>query len=130
MAEELYPQDLSYHREHDWARVEGDDAVFGITWFAQDALGEVVYAELPALGAAVVGGEPYAELESVKAVSKVYAPVSGQVIDRNDLIIDEPDRINKDCYGKGWLVRIHMSDPAELDALLDAAGYVAFLEQA
>lgn len=130
MADEAYPQDLRYHKEHDWARAEGDEAVFGITWFAQDALGEVVYAELPALGAAVVGGESYAEIESVKAVSKVYAPASGQVTDRNELLIDEPDRVNSDCYGEGWMIRVHLSDPAELDGLMDAEAYEAFLDQA
>jgi glycine cleavage system H protein len=130
MAAEAYPQDLKYHSEHDWARVEGDEAVFGITWFAQDALGEVVYAELPALGAAVVGGQSYAELESVKTVSKVYAPASGQVIDRNEVLIDEPDKVNSDCYGEGWMIRVHLSDPSELDRLMDAEAYEVLLNQA
>jgi len=130
MADETYPQDLRYFKEHAWLRSEGADAVLGITWFAQEALGEVVYADLPALGTRVVAGQPYAELESVKAVSRVYSPVTGQVVDRNESLLDEPDRVNRDCYGDGWLVRVHLEDSGELDALMSADEYEAFLEEA
>ncbi len=130
MADETYPQDLKYFSEHDWLRVEGGDGVLGITWFAQDALGEVVYAELPALGSRVTAGHPYAELESVKAVSSVYSPVTGQVVDRNELLLDEPDRVNTDCYGDGWLVRVHLDDLAEPDTLMTAGEYQALLDEA
>jgi glycine cleavage system H protein len=130
MTAESYPQDLRYFKEHDWLRAEGEEAVLGITWFAQDALGEVVYAELPALGARVSAGEPFAELESVKTVSNVYSPVSGQIVDRNEPLLDEPQRINTDCYGAGWLVRVHLDDVAELDSLMTATEYQAFLGEA
>ncbi len=129
MTEETYPDDLRYFREHDWLRVEGDEAVLGITWFAQDALGEVVYAELPALGGSVNAGQPYAELESVKAVSPVYSPVTGQIVDRNEALLDEPDLVNSDCYGDGWLIRVHMDHAAETDSLMDADEYRAFLDE-
>jgi glycine cleavage system H protein len=130
MAEESYPQDLRYHREHDWARAEGDEATLGITWFAQDALGEIVYAELPEVGASVAAGEPYGQLESVKAVSDVFAPLSGEVVAVNERLADEPQLVNEDPYGEGWLVRIRMADPAELDELMDADAYRAFLAEA
>lgn len=130
MAEETYPDDIVYFREHDWVRVEGDEAVLGITWFAQDALGEVVYAELPAPGSTVSGGQPFGELESVKAVSDVYSPVTGQIVATNELLLDEPERVNTDCYGDGWLVRVRLDDGAEIDALMDAGEYRAFLEEA
>ncbi len=130
MAEETYPDDIVYFREHDWVRVEGDEAVLGITWFAQDALGEVVYAELPAPGSTVSGGQPFGELESVKAVSDVYSPVTGQVVATNELLLDEPERVNTDCYGDGWLVRVRLDDGAQTDALMDAGEYRAFLEEA
>ncbi len=130
MADETYPQDLRYFKEHDWVRVEGDEAVFGITWFAQDALGEIVYADLPAVGDEVTAGETYGELESVKAVSEIYAPLTGEVVDVNGRLEDEPQLVNEDCYGEGWLVRVRMSDPAELDELMDAEAYKAFLDEA
>jgi glycine cleavage system H protein len=130
MADETYPQDLKYFKEHDWVRVEGDEALFGITWFAQDALGEIVYADLPAAGDSVSAGETYGELESVKAVSDIYAPLSGEVVDVNAVLEDEPQLVNEDCYGEGWLIRVHLSDPAELDGLMDAEAYQQFLAEA
>lgn len=130
MAEESYPQDLHYYKEHDWAWVEGDEAVLGITWFAQDALGEIVYAELPAVGDEVKAGTPYGELESVKAVSDVYAPLTGEVTQVNELLEDEPQQVNEDCYGQGWLIRVHLSAPDEVGELLDADTYKAFLDEA
>lgn len=130
MADETYPQELKYYKEHDWVRVEDADAVFGITWFAQDALGEIVYVELPDAGASVNAGEPYGELESVKAVSDVFAPLSGEVIERNELLQDEPQHVNEDPYGEGWLIRVRLSDPAQVDELMDAARYRSFLDEA
>jgi len=130
MADETYPQDLRYHREHDWVRVEDEDAVFGITWFAQDALGEIVYAELPAVGDEVASGKPYGELESVKAVSDVLSPLTGEVVEVNDTLQDEPQRVNEDCYGEGWLIRICMTAPGELGDLMDADAYKKFLDEA
>jgi glycine cleavage system H protein len=127
MADANYPDDLLYHSEHDWARVEGDEATFGITWYAQDALGEVVYFDLPKVGAMVSSGEAYAEVESVKAVSDVYAPLSGEIVAVNEALADQPEAINEDPYGKGWLVRVKLSDPAEGDSLMDAAAYEASL---
>ena len=125
-----YPEDLLYHPEHDWARIEGDgQATFGITWHAQDALGEVVFFEPPAVGTLLTQDEPYAEVESVKAVSDVIAPLSGEVIEVNDALGEDPETINDDPYGEGWMVRIRLSDPAERDALLDAAAYVAGLAE-
>jgi glycine cleavage system H protein len=123
MAAEGYPDDLRYHPEHDWARIEGDEATVGITWFAQDALGELVHFEPPQEGAAVTSGEAYAEVESVKAVSDVVAPLSGEVLEINQAVVDAPETVNADPYGDGWLVRIRISDPAEADALLDAEAY-------
>jgi glycine cleavage system H protein len=122
-ATESYPDDLKYHREHDWARVEGDEAVLGITWFAQDALGELVHYEAPQQGATVTKDEPYGEVESVKAVSDVISPLSGEVIEVNAGAVDAPETVNEDPYGEGWLVRIRLSDPAEVDSLLDADAY-------
>ena len=130
MSEETYPQELRYHKEHDWVRVEGEEAVFGITWFAQDALGEIVYADLPAVGVQVAAGTTYGELESVKAVSEVYAPLTGEIVDVNALLQDEPQQVNEDCYGEGWLIRVRMTAPGELDGLLDADSYRAFLDEA
>jgi glycine cleavage system H protein len=127
MAQASYPEDLLYHSEHDWARVEGDEATFGITWYAQDALGEVVYFDLPKVGATVSSGEAYAEVESVKAVSDVYAPLSGEIVMVNDGLADRPEAINEDPYGNGWLVKVKLSDPSERDALMDAAAYEASL---
>ena len=123
-----YPDDLLYHPEHDWARIDGEEAVFGITWYAQDSLGEVVFFDPPSAGTAVRQGESYAEVESVKAVSDVIAPLSGEIVEVNRELGDAPERINTDPYGNGWLVRVRLSDPAELDALLDAASYVAELD--
>ena len=123
MADESYPEDLRYHREHDWARVEGEEATFGITWYAQDALGEVVFYEPPETGAEVTKDQAYAEVESVKAVSDVYAPLSGEVIAANDGLSDSPETINEDPYGEGWLVKVRLSDPSEVEQLLDLAAY-------
>ena len=122
-AVENYPAELKYHREHDWARVEGDEAVLGITWFAQDALGELVHYEAPEGGSTVTKDQAYGEVESVKAVSDVIAPLSGEVVEVNPKVVDEPETVNSDPYGDGWLVRIRLSDPSELDALLDAEAY-------
>lgn len=129
MAEASYPDDLKYHPSHDWARIEGDEATFGITWYAQDALGEVVFFEPPAVGAALTQGEAYTEVESVKAVSEVVAPLSGEVTAVNDSLKASPQAINEDPYGTGWLVRVKVSDPGEAETLLDAAAYQASLAQ-
>jgi glycine cleavage system H protein len=126
-AEESYPEELRYHPEHDWARVEGDEAVLGVTWFAQDALGELVHFEAPAVGTSTVKDRSYGEVESVKAVSDVIAPLSGEILEVNEQATDGPELINEDPYGGGWLVRIRMSDPSELDGLLDVAAYKAKL---
>src|SRR5438876_6450444 len=123
MAAERNPGDLRYHPEHDWARIEGDEAVFGITWFAQDALGELVHFEPPEEGASVARDQSYAEVESVKAVSDVIAPLSGEVVEVNRAVIDAPETVNEDPYGNGWLVRVRLSDPQEGDSLLDAEAY-------
>jgi glycine cleavage system H protein len=123
MAEASYPDGLLYHPEHDWARIEGDVATFGITWFAQDALGEVVFFEPPAVGTTVTKDESYAEVESVKAVSDVYAPLSGEILEANEALKDNPEAINDDPYGEGWLVKVRLSDPSETDALMDAETY-------
>jgi len=121
--EETYPEDLKYHAEHDWARVEGDEATFGVTWYAQDTLGEVVFYEPPEVGAQISKDGPYAEVESVKAVSDVYAPLSGEILEVNEALGDSPEKINEDPYGEGWMVRVKLSDPAEAEALMDAAAY-------
>ena len=122
-AAESYPDDLRYHAEHDWARLEGDEAVFGITWFAQDALGELVHFEPPEDGTKLKKDEPYAEVESVKAVSDVIAPLSGEVIEVNAAVADAPETVNEDPYGAGWLVRVRLSEPSEVDSLLDPEAY-------
>jgi glycine cleavage system H protein len=122
-AEESYPDDLRYHPEHDWARVEGDIATLGITWYAQDALGEIVHYEPPEAGSSVAKDESYGEVESVKAVSEVVAPVSGEVVEVNTKVVEEPETINEDPYGEGWLVRVRLADPTELDSLLDPDAY-------
>lgn len=127
MADASYPDELLYHPEHDWARIEGDVATFGITWYAQDALGEVVFFDPPAIGTTVVAGESYTEVESVKAVSDVIAPLSGEVVEVNDALGDAPEAINDDPYESGWLVKVKLSDPAETSSLLDQAAYVATL---
>ena len=129
MANESYPDDLRYHTEHDWARAEGDEAVLGITWYAQDSLGELVLFDAPAVGATLTRDQAYAEVESVKAVSDVVAPVSGEVLAVNQKAVDEPEVINADPYGEGWLVRIRMTDPGELDGLLDAEAYKAHVAE-
>ena len=129
MAEESYPDDLRYHREHDWARIEGDTATLGITWYAQDALGEIVHYEPPDEGGSLARDESYGEVESVKAVSDVISPLSGEVLEVNRKVVEEPETINADPYGEGWLVKIRLSDPAEADELLDAAAYRQLLEE-
>ena len=123
MADESYPEDLKYHPEHDWARIDGDTATFGITWFAQDQLGEVVFYDPPEAGSSVSAGESYAEVESVKAVSDVIAPLSGEVTEVNAGLSDAPELINDDPYGQGWLVRVKLSDSSEVDGLLDVDAY-------
>jgi glycine cleavage system H protein len=122
-AAETYPDDLKYHREHDWARVEGDEAVLGITWFAQDALGELVHFEAPTQGSHVSKDSSYGEVESVKAVSDVIAPLTGEVLEVNQSVLDAPETVNEDPYGAGWLLRIRLEDPSEVDSLLDADAY-------
>jgi glycine cleavage system H protein len=128
LAEESYPEELRYHAEHDWARIEGDDATFGITWYAQDALGEVVFYEAPEIGTSVTKDAAYTEVESVKAVSDVFAPLSGEVTAVNEALTDAPEKINEDPYGDGWLVKVKLTDPSESDQLLDAAAYKKLLE--
>lgn len=128
MADASYPEDLKYHAEHDWARIDGDVAVFGITWFAQDALGEVVFVDLPEVGATVTKDESYAEVESVKAVSDVIAPLSGEVIEINGDLEGGPEAINDASYDGGWLVKVRLSEPAQVDDLLDRDAYVATLD--
>jgi glycine cleavage system H protein len=128
LAEASYPEDLKYHPEHDWARIEGDSATFGITWYAQDALGEVVFFDPPEVGAQVARDQPYAEVESVKAVSDVFAPLSGQIVEVNQALGDSPEAINADPYGQGWLVKVTLSDPSEVDELLDVQAYTKLLE--
>jgi glycine cleavage system H protein len=123
LAEESYPDDLKYHAEHDWARIDGDQATFGITWYAQDALGEVVFYEPPEAGAAISKDGAYAEVESVKAVSDVIAPLSGEITAVNEALADAPEKINEDPYGDGWLVKVSLSDTSEIDGLMDAAAY-------
>jgi glycine cleavage system H protein len=127
-ADPSYPDDLLYHPEHDWARVEGEEATFGITWYAQDALGEVVFFDSPEIGAEVKKDQPYTEVESVKAVSDVFAPLSGEVIAVNSLLEDSPERINEDPYGDGWLVKVRLADTSETESLMDSAAYQATLE--
>jgi glycine cleavage system H protein len=127
MAEASYPEELLYHPEHDWARVDGDSATFGITWYAQDALGEVVFFEAPQVGATVTKDEPYAEIESVKAVADVVAPLSGESVEVNPAVSDSPETVNEDPYGEGWLVKVKLGDPAETESLLSATDYQALL---
>jgi glycine cleavage system H protein len=128
LSEANYPDDLLYHDQHDWARLEGDDhAVLGITWYAQDSLGEVVFFEAPEAGTAIQKDASYAEVESVKAVSDVIAPLSGEIVDVNTALADKPEAINDDPYGDGWMVRITLADEGEKDALLDASAYTSSL---
>jgi glycine cleavage system H protein len=122
-AEETYPDDLRYHPEHDWARIEDGEAVLGVTWYAQDALGELVHYEPPEAGATVTKDSSYGEVESVKAVSDIIAPLSGEVLEVNQAVVDAPETVNEDPYGAGWLIRIRLADPGESDELLDAEAY-------
>ena len=128
MAEASYPEDLLYHPEHDWARIEGDVATFGVTWYAQDQLGEVVFFEPPAVGASVSKDAPYAEVESVKAVSDVFAPLSGEIVEVNEALSDTPETINDDPYGEGWMVKVRLSEEAEKESLMDQAAYTSSLQ--
>jgi glycine cleavage system H protein len=128
MADASYPDDLLYHAEHDWVRLDGDTAEFGITWFAQDALGEVVFFDPPEVGSTVTKDQPYAEVESVKAVSDVIAPLSGEIVDVNTALGEKPEAINDDPYGAGWMVKVKVSDPSEQDSLLDREAYEASLQ--
>jgi glycine cleavage system H protein len=127
-AAESYPDDLKYHPEHDWARIDGDEATLGVTWYAQDALGELVHFEPPDEGSNVSKDQSYGEVESVKAVSDLISPLSGEVIEVNAKVVDAPETVNDDPYGEGWLIRIRLSDPSEIDALQDVAAYRAGLE--
>jgi len=130
LAEANYPDELLYHDQHDWARLDGDEhAVFGITWYAQDSLGEVVFYDPPEVGATVDKDSSYAEVESVKAVSDVIAPMSGEIVEINDELADSPERINEDPYGAGWLVRVRLTAPGEAEGLLDAGEYRKLLEK-
>ena len=128
-ADESYPDQLKYHREHDWARIEGDTATLGVTWYAQDALGEVVFYDAPDVGTTVTANESYAEVESVKAVSDLIAPLSGEVVEVNQGVVEAPETVNSDPYGEGWLVKIRLSDASEVDDLLDAQAYKKLLEE-
>jgi glycine cleavage system H protein len=128
-ADESYPDELKYHREHDWARVDGDTATLGITWYAQDALGEIVHYEPPDVGTSLARDESYGEVESVKAVSDLIAPLSGEVVEVNQAVVEAPETINSDPYGDGWLVKVRLSDPGELDDLLDVQAYKQLLEE-
>jgi glycine cleavage system H protein len=128
VAEASYPEDLKYHPDHDWARIDGDQATFGITWYAQDALGEVVFFDPPEVGASVTKDETYAEVESVKAVSDVFAPLSGEIVEVNDGLADSPEKVNQDPYGEGWMVKIRLSDASEVDQLMDVNAYRELLQ--
>jgi glycine cleavage system H protein len=128
-AQESYPDGLKYHREHDWAQIEGDEATFGVTWYAQDALGEVVFYEPPEVGAEIAKDRAYAEVESVKAVSDVFAPMSGEITAVNEDLADSPEKINEDPYGDGWLVKVKLSDPSEGDELMDVGAYKEMLAE-
>jgi glycine cleavage system H protein len=127
-AAETYPENLKYHTEHDWARVDGEEATLGITWYAQDALGELVHFEPPDEGSTIAKDESYGEVESVKAVSELISPLSGEVLEVNAQVVEAPEKVNEDPYGEGWLVRIRLADPAQVDSLLDAAAYKQHLE--
>jgi glycine cleavage system H protein len=128
-ASESYPDDLRYHTQHDWARIEDGEATLGITWFAQDALGELVHFEAPEEGSTATKDESYGEVESVKAVSDVIAPLSGEILAVNQKVVEEPETVNEDPYGDGWLIRVRLSDPSEVDSLLDADAYRAVLAE-
>ena len=128
MAQASYPADLRYHAEHDWARIDGDEATFGITWYAQDTLGELVFFDPPDLGAQVSKDTSYMEVESVKAVSDVFAPLSGEIVAVNEALSEKPETVNEDPYGEGWFIKVKLTDPSETESLLDAAAYAASLE--
>jgi glycine cleavage system H protein len=128
LADATYPDDLRYHPEHDWARIEGDQATLGITWYAQDSLGEVVFFDPPEVGAAIAKDASYAEVESVKAVSDVIAPVSGEIVEVNAALADAPEKVNEDPYGEGWLVKVRLTAPEEAEGLLSAADYRNLLD--
>jgi glycine cleavage system H protein len=128
-ASEEYPEGLKYHRQHDWARIEGNEATLGVTWFAQDALGELVHFEAPAEGGSTEMDASYGEVESVKAVSDLIAPLSGEILEVNQKVVDAPETVNEDPYGEGWLVRIRISDPAEVESLLDVEAYKQHLAE-
>jgi glycine cleavage system H protein len=130
MAQASYPEELLYHPEHDWARIDEAQGVatLGITWYAQDALGEVVFFDPPTVGSSLAKDSSYAEVESVKAVSDVFAPLSGEIVEVNEALADHPETINDDPYGEGWLVKVKLSDPAETQALMDAESYEATLQ--
>jgi glycine cleavage system H protein len=128
VAEVSYPEDLKYHPEHDWARIEGDEATFGVTWYAQDSLGEIVFFDPPEVGLQVSKDESYAEVESVKAVSDVFAPLSGEITEVNEALADAPENVNADPYGDGWMVKVRLSDPSEADQLLDVDAYKDLLQ--
>ena len=128
MAEASYPDELIYHAEHDWARVEGDQATFGITWYAQDSLGEVVFFDPPEVGASVSRNDAYAEVESVKAVSDVFAPLSGEIVEVNEALADSPEKVNQDPYGEGWMVKVRLTEPSEVDQLMDVNAYKELLQ--
>ena len=128
MAEASYPEDLKYHPEHDWARVEGDEATFGVTWYAQDSLGEIVFFDPPEVGSQVTKDQSYAEVESVKAVSDVFAPLSGEITEVNEALTGAPENVNADPYGDGWMVKVRLSDPSEADQLLDVNAYKDLLQ--
>jgi glycine cleavage system H protein len=128
-SEGTYPEDLRYHEEHDWARIEGDQATFGITWFAQDSLGEVVFYDPPEVGATIQKDSSYAEVESVKAVSDVIAPMSGEVVEVNEALVDAPEKVNEDPYGEGWLVKVRLTAPEESETLLDVVEYRKMLDR-
>jgi glycine cleavage system H protein len=128
--ERHFPEGLRYTKDHEWCRLDGDIATIGITWHAQDALGDIVFTELPKIGESVSSGEPFGVVESVKAVSDLFSPVSGKVTERNDSVIESPEGLNEDCYDDGWLIRVEVSDPADLDGLMTAAQYTKFLDDA
>ena len=128
MSDESYPDELHYHEQHDWVRVDGDTATFGITWYAQDALGEVVFFDPPEVGASVSKDDAYAEVESVKAVSDVFAPLSGEIVEVNEALSDGPEKVNSDPYGEGWMVKVKLSDPSEVDQLMDVGAYKELLQ--
>jgi len=128
LADASYPADLKYHPEHDWARIDGDEAVFGVTWYAQDSLGEIVFFDPPEVGSQVSKDQAYAEVESVKAVSDVFAPLSGEITEVNTALADSPEKINEEPYGEGWLVKVRLSDPSEAESLLDVGAYRDLLQ--